>query len=336
MKKIAALVIASSWISSTALAGTFVTVTNPEGAQSAAAIGINDQGEVAGSYTTDGVDMIGFAGSIDGDYETFSVDGHPTQARGINNAGTVTGYFVPGPQMNQFIRAADGAVTTITKDGAPVVGIAEGISASGKFVGDYLRNPGDVPLRTGYEGAGSTYMGDVVLPFPTVRIAARGLNTRGDVAGWFISAPGEAPQGFVIQGGTTTVLTFPEPNLATYVEGLNNKGELSGSWYDIDGNSHGFALASDLVTWTSFDAPGASQTQAWQINNKGQIAVSSFDEVTGASGTFIYCPGKGGVCTGKNEKAGKEKPAKSAAKLTKPKAGTKGVDPDVKSKGHSH
>ncbi|MBK8199159.1 MAG: hypothetical protein IPK75_12405 [Acidobacteria bacterium] len=336
MKKFAALLAASACLGSAAWAGTFIAVTDPAGSAGTAAIGINDHGEVSGSYTTDGVDMIGFTGSIDGVYETFSFDGHPTQGRGLNNSGTVTGYYVPDGQMNAFVRAPDGVLSPVTKDGAAIIGLAEGITNGGKFVGDYRTTPPAVPARTGFEGYAASYAGDVVLPFPAVRIAARGRNTSGDISGWFIAAAGEAPQGFLIKGGVTTVLTYPDPNTATFVEGLNDKGELSGSWVDMDGNSHGFALASDLVTWTSFDAPGASQTQAWQINKHGEIAVSTFNEATGASGSFVYCPGKGGLCAGKKGKPAKEKKSKSKEKLKKPKAGIKGVDPEAKSKGASH
>lgn len=336
MKKFGATLLAAAWVSSSAWAGTFISVADPAGSVGTAAIGINDHGEVAGSYTTTGDDMIGFKGSIDGVYETFSFDGHPTQGRGINKSGIVTGYYMPGTQMNAFVRSPAGAMTQVTKDGVAVVGLVEGITNGGKFVGDYRTTPPAVPARTGFEGYGSNYAGDVVLPFPAVRIGARGRNTNGDISGWFIATAGEAPQGFVIQSGVTTVLSFPEPNLATYVEGLNDKGELSGSWVDLDGNSHGFALASDLVTWTSFDAPGGTQTQAWQINKHGEIAVSTFSETTGATGSFIYCPGKGSICAGKKGKAGKEKAAKSKSKLKKPKTGTKGVDPDTKTKGTSH
>ncbi len=336
MHKVSALLAASVWICSTAWAGTFVAVTDPAGSVDTAAIGINDHGKVAGSYTTTGSDMIGFTGSIDGVYEIFSFDGHPTQGRGINNSGTVTGYYVPGTEMNAFVRSPSGALTQVTKDGIAVVGMVEGITAGGKFVGDYRTAPPSVPARTGFEGYAANYAADVALPFPVVRIAARGRNINGDISGWFIAAAGEAPQGFVIQAGVTTVLTFPEPNTATYVEGLNDKGELSGSWVDLDGNSHGLALASDLVTWTSFDAPGGTQTQAWQINKHGEIAVSSFNETTGTTGSFIYCPRKGGICAGKKGKAAKEKSVRSKIKLKKPKAGTKGVDPDAKSKGTVH
>lgn len=323
-------------LGSNALAGTFLPVAAPEGSVDAGVLGINDQGEVAGSYSTDGVNLRSFVGSIDGNYQTFDVNGNPTQARSLNNQGRIVGFYEIGGDLNEFERAKDGAIATITKDGTPLLGIAQGVNAAGEFSGDYVGEPGSTPRRGGYKGKDAAFQSDVTLPFPTVRVAARGINAKGDIAGWFIAEAGGGAQGFVMQKGGTTVLNHPDAAM-TFVQGINNKGELSGSWEDADGNSHGFALAADLVTWTSFDAPGKPQTQAFQINNLGQIVVNGSDDASSAM--FIYCPRKGGVCTGKNEQAGTEKSAKGKAGLHAPEPGSRGADPDAtppKKHGHRH
>ena len=320
---------------SSALAGTFLPVAAPEGSVDAGVLGINDQGEVAGSFSTDGVNLRGFVGAIDGDYQTFDVDGHPTQPRSMNNQGRIVGFhFLEDDSLNEFERAKDGAIATITKDGTPLIGIAQGVNAAGEFVGDYVRAPGSTPRRGAYQGKSAAFQSDVDLPFPAVRVAARGINAKGDIAGWFIADVGGAAQGFIIQNGVTTVLNHPDAAM-TFVQGVNNKGELSGSWEDVGGNSHGFALAADLVTWTSFDAPQGTQTQAFQINNLGQIVANGFDDA--ASAMFIYCPRKGGVCAGKNEKAANEKAAKGKSGLHAPEQGRNGADPDAAApKKHGH
>ncbi|MEK7265727.1 MAG: hypothetical protein AAB227_06465 [Pseudomonadota bacterium] len=319
-----------------ALAGTFRPVAAPEGSLNAGVLGINDQGEVAGSYSTDGVDLHGFVGSIDGNYQTFDVDGNPTQARSLNNQGRIVGFYTILDTLNEFERAQDGTIVTIVKDGAPLEGIAQGVNAAGEFSGDYLGAPGSTPRRGGYKGKDGAFQSDVTLPFPAVRVAARGINSKGDIAGWFVADAGGNAQGFVMQKNGTTVLNHPGA-VMTFVQGINNKGELSGSWEDAGGNSHGFALAADLVTWTSFDAPTGTQTQAWQINNLGQIAVDGFDDASSAM--YIYCPRKGGVCTGKNETAGTEKSAKGKSGLHAPEPGHQAADPDAtppKKHGHRH
>lgn len=289
------------WIAAAALtctsafAGTFVPITAPSGSSSSSVVGINDKGKVAGSYTTDGIDSVGFVGSIDGNYQTFNVNGYPTQPRSVNNQGLVVGFYSPDGLLIEFVRKPNGSVHDITKDGTPLIGIAQGITPAGEFVGDYVRGPGSVPLRGGFIGKNAAYRADVDLPFPTVRVAPRGINSRGDIAGWFIANPGEGAQGFLIKDSVTTVLNFPEPNVVnTFVQGINNKGQLSGSWEDTTGNLHGFVLDSDLVTWTSFDAPDWEQTQAFQINNLGQVVVNGFDGSSGAM--YLYCTGSAGAC----------------------------------------
>lgn len=341
MAKVATLALAGALnamlLASSALAGTFIPVTAPEGSTDAAVLGVNDKGDVAGSFTTDGVNQLGFVGGIDGSYQTFDFDGNPTQPRSLNNQGAIVGFYTPGGQLNEFTRAKNGDLATITKDGTPLIGIAQGINASGAFVGDYFISPTSVPIRGGYKGKNSAWQSDVTLSFPAVRVAPRGINAKGDIAGWFVAAPGEAAQGFVIKDGVTTVINFPEANLATFAQGINDKGEISGAWTDADGVSHGFALDSDLVTWTSFDAPGSPNTQAWQINNHGQIAVDGFDDTV--THMFIYCPKKGGVCTGdKNkEKAGTEKTSKGKSDVHAPEKVNNGADPDAPpAKKHQH
>lgn len=286
-------VAAAALTCTSAFAGTFVPITAPSGSISSSVIGINDRGEVAGSFSTDGIDSVGFVGSIDGNYQTFDVNGHWTQPRSVNNQGLVVGFYRPDGLLIEFSRQPDGSVDDITRDGTALIGIAQGINAAGKFVGDYVREPGSVPLRGGFIGRNAVYEADIDLPFPTVRVAPRGINAQGDIAGWFVANPGEGAQGFLIKDGVTTVLVFPGPNVVeTYVEGINNKGQLSGNWYDTSGNSHGFVLDSDLVTWTSIDVPSGGQTQAFQINNLGQVVVNDL----ASNAMYIYCPGSAGIC----------------------------------------
>ena len=307
-----------------AAAGTFKPVAAPAGAVDGGLIAINDQGEVAGSFTTDGVTESVFVGPANGAYEIFNVDGVSAQARGLNNQGRIIGITFPEGSLNSFERPKGGAPALVTKDGTPVIGIAQGVNASGEFVGDYFREPGSTPLRGGYKGKNAAFQSDVTLPFAAVRVAPRAINAKGDIAGWFIAEAGAAPQGFVIRNGVTTVLNHPDA-VITFVQGMNNKGEISGSWEDAAGGSHGFHLAADLVTWTSFDAPESDITQAWQINSLGQIAVTGTS--ASSNSMFIYCPKKAGVCNGQGEKTGAEKSARGE-KASAPDLTRRGRDPD--------
>lgn len=315
---------------------TFAPVTAPEGSVNTGVFGINDQGRVAGSYSTDANNLIGFVGSIDGTYETFEFDANPTQPRSLNNQGRIVGmYFNLGQgALNQFERTKQGELSTITKDGAPLFGIAQGVNPSGVFVGDYRGEPGAVPQRGGYQGKNAAWQSDVTLPFAALRVAPRAINAQGDIAGWFVPESGDSIQGFVIKDGETTVLNYPGA-VATFIQGLNDKGEMSGQWDDADGIPHGFVLDSDLETWTSFDAPGFEYTQAFQINNLGQVAVNGFGETS--SGAFIYCPKKAGVCAGNRGKAAAVKKAKGkSGKAPAASMGNGPVDPDTTPRKNGH
>jgi len=281
--------------------GTFVPVAEPADALSgASALGINDKGEVAGSYLNEDGLVAGFSGTIDGDYETYTFDGQWTQPRGINNKGTVVGYYrdpFSGFFAGEFVRDKNGNFTTVTKDGDPTIGIFQGINEKDEFVGDYL-NVDRVPARGAFRGEDGEWTADIDLPFPTVRSSARAINNQGDIVGWFISADDFSTQGFKIaKDGTVSVFVYPGSS-ATFAQGINAQGQISGTYRDNDGILHGFMLDNDMTTWTSIDAPGAVTTQGWQINNLGQVVVSGSDGTKSIS--FIYCSKNGGVCSGKD------------------------------------
>src|SRR5262249_42133866 len=56
----------------------------------------------------------------------------------------------------------------------------------------------------------------------------------------------------------------------TYANGINNSGQIVGSYDDpFIAHSHGFLLDNGVFTY--FDAPDAILTEAYGINNSGQI-----------------------------------------------------------------
>jgi len=68
---------------------------------------------------------------------------------------------------------------------------------------------------------------------------------------------------------------------------MNNKGIVSGQWEDASGVVHGFLYNIKKNKYTALDAPGASFTQVWGLNDAGVVAASAAE----ASGTesFVYC-----------------------------------------------
>ncbi|HXI87684.1 MAG TPA: hypothetical protein VNH64_09510 [Parvularculaceae bacterium] len=259
-----------------------------------------------------------------------------TAPRGINNAGMVIGVYSSlggdcGTPVNMndcrgFVRDPSGRLRWITISGrAPIHGIGMGINSKGSFVGEYSHYDKDHPeLKTiGYLGkinaVSAVRVSDITLPWvcadklsPTciARIAPRGINAQGDIVGFFRKANGSV-QGFVMrtigEGVEVWVLnaqivhhqTLGDMALGnTRPQSIKDNGDIAGSWEDKDGHEHGFVLKSNLKSWTIFEAPNAVETQAFQMNDFGQIAVSG-KTAGGASVNYIYCPAAGpNGCTG--------------------------------------
>jgi len=108
-----------------------------------------------------------------------------------------------------------------------------------------------------------------------------GINGSGVMTG-FYADNAVVIHGFVRDaGGTITAFDAPgaSPNAGgTVPVGINAQGVITGYYADRSGNHHGFVRAVD-GTITSIDVPGASQTQAFAINDNGEIVGGWNDHV---------------------------------------------------------
>jgi hypothetical protein len=111
-------------------------------------------------------------------------------------------------------------------------------------------------------------------------IAAFAINNLETVAGWCVNATTGQPVAFTYAKGKFTNIAFPQA-VGTEANGINDKGEVVGTYIDQTGSQHGFYLIGQ--TYTSLDAPGAFATTAWGVNNAGLITLFG----PNANGTFI-------------------------------------------------
>jgi probable HAF family extracellular repeat protein len=79
---------------------------------------------------------------------------------------------------------------------------------------------------------------------------------------------------------------------STEALGIDNAGDVVGTYTDSSGRSHGFLYGSQGVL-TTIDVPGSTETFVNGINNLGTIVGSFTSSVSGTHG-FIY---EGGVFT---------------------------------------
>ena len=73
-------------------------------------------------------------------------------------------------------------------------------------------------------------------------------------------------------------------------EGINNSGLVSGQYTDAANNSHAFIYDTNTSTYTDITVPGASSSQAWGINNNGQVVVQGFNR-DGIETNYLYSQG---------------------------------------------
>lgn len=126
-----------------------------------------------------------------------------------------------------------------------------------------------------------------------------GINDRGAIVGSYLDAPG-VQHGFLLYNGTCYTIDIPGAT-ATSPQGINNRGEIVGYYFinsfDQFGGSvttfHGFLLNSQGLTILDVLSGAPGTTQAFGINDKGQV-VGSYSDLGYTQHGFLW---SGGVYT---------------------------------------
>jgi hypothetical protein len=298
-------------------AGTLAPIVDAPGADpfSTNPLGINDVGQVGGSYTTGGGAIEhGFVGPPSGPYVTFDYSTTAfvtvsTEVRALNNAGDAVGFGsdILGSRslaMQEFLRTPSGTIITLRdpSTGSPLNGISQGINSAGFIVGDYdtpsgsrgfILSPDRMMLTTLADPLAAAFVQGCGINHGGTR--ARGINDSGTVTGFYLDA-NCVSHGFVYDSVSGTFTTLDNPlafygaqnasgSSGTVLPGINNAGEIAGQYGDVNGHSHGFVVDPTHTQFTEIDAPGAVNTQVFGINNLGQATVAS------DAGGFIWSPG---------------------------------------------
>jgi hypothetical protein len=235
------------------------------------ASGINALGQVTG-WCSDGLGTHAFVKNgatvtmFDGATPTYVTNGN-----GINATGQVTGYYLDGLGANKGFVYSNGAVSLfsiLNVNNLPTgYMIPRSINASGKVTGEYLEYIS--PTQGVYRGfiydsatkTSTTFDAVGTLGYfnSTVPVA---INDNGQLTG------SSGAQGFVYSGGVGTL--FAATNASqTVPRNINVKGDVVGTFYDLNNAQHGFIYSAGTVT--TYDIPGATTTDIWTINDSGQI-----------------------------------------------------------------
>ena len=171
------------------------------------ASGINDSGEVVGSFTvitsepeingTSGFLYSGgnYAGLQDTSGEVYGL--RYTIASGINPSGQIVGSFENGSGVHGFLYSG-GTYTNIDDPSATMGTVASGINDSGQIVGTFYNATGAHGFL--YSGGTYTTLDD---PLATQGTIATGINDLGQFVGYYVNASGT--YGFELTLPTTPI-----------------------------------------------------------------------------------------------------------------------------------
>ncbi len=171
-------------------------------------------------------------------------------------------------------RAAGPTFTTIDFPGGFVTAAVD-INGMSQIVGRYTDTTGIVH---GFLLSGVTFT-SITVPPGALWTRALGINSGGDIVGDYSLTDARGDKnvhGFLLHGGNFSSFDFPGA-AATVAEGIDTNGDIVGFYTSNDGtntstgsnNRHGFLLSNGA--FSSIDFPGAASTEAWRINDSGEI-----------------------------------------------------------------
>jgi hypothetical protein len=248
--------------------------------------GINDAGEVVGSYlvaeNTTGAFMV-----LDGTFTNFgpatvggtSVSGY--YPAGINDSGEIAGWLIrtDGPRIP--FTYEDGTLTTFglaagtlaTFGNLTVTGINESGAVAGYYNGYSSAGFAEEDTVFLYENGTFTSLGNPSAEVQDLQTA--GINNSGEIVGSFFDRNTNTDKGFIYNNGSYTTLSGPSGTYWVEATGINDSGEVVGV-FDTPPEVHGQPAEGFIYnngTYTTLSGPpGALQVVPVAINDSGEVA----------------------------------------------------------------
>ncbi len=222
------------------------------------------------------------------------------QLLGINNSGTIAGYFGSGataahPNKGYELGKpySQGSYRNENVPGSVQTQVT-GLNNTGVTVGFYVNAKN--ANQGFYEASGSFHTVD----FPTNDNASPkfdqllGVNDHGIAVGFYNDAKGNA-HGFTYNINTGKFHSVNVPgDTGVTAAAINNEGDIAGFATNGSGTTEAFLLRSDNKVF-HLNAPGSSATNAFGLND-GDEVVGTYTVGTGSSATttgFVWAPGLG-------------------------------------------
>ncbi len=227
-------------------------------------------------------------------------DANFNQLLGINNAGTIAGYFgdatiVPNNGYTVTPPYGQANFTAENVSGAAQTQVI-GINNTGTTVGFSVDTAGN---NTGFVFQGNVIHSGIADPnTPSSPIAPSvnqllGVNDHNMAVGFYTTSTG-ANQAYIFNISTNSFASVtPAGSTSSTAAGINNAGNIAG-FATVGGNTEGFYLAGGKTT--EFEVPGSTNTGFFGLNNNG-LAVGYYFDVNGLSHGLIYNTANGSWST---------------------------------------
>ena len=239
----------------------FTVISHPSAPNSTAVYGINNLGQIVGSYTPSLFSTAAITPQLipaptthgflydNGSFTTIDAPaGGDTEARGINDSGTIvgaSGSFSFGIRIG-FVNEG-GVFTNVTIGSSPST-VLRGIDNVGLMVGSWSDTSTTVFTSHGFFGfnpAGPFHD----LDYPgALTSALTGVNNLGAVTGLYALQVGPPTFGYISIGGE-----FGSTGPGLEINGINDSFAFGGS-FNAGGVNHGFVYANGVAT--VIDVPG--------------------------------------------------------------------------------
>jgi uncharacterized membrane protein len=284
---------------------TFVSFDYPE-ALSTAIFGINNHGDMVGTYENPANSFHGF---VYRDGKFTSIDGPDaafTQIRAINDAGDIVGTFItiqaaiteaPGGGFQGLLQKNGGSLTVLNLPGH-LNTVLHRITPTNLIYGCFHDE--------GYDNSAQESMHGVFIDFEGRPQGAFGSMPEGTTmhvggnpdgtkfTGMWYDFSLNRHRSYVFNNGTRVDFDVPGSNLTTAWD-MNDSGDVVGAWGNQQGHPDPEATTAGAYrgflrdrdgTITSIDYPDSIDTKALGINNQGDI-VGSYVDANGKAHGFI-------------------------------------------------
>jgi hypothetical protein len=216
-----------------------------------------------------------------GTYITITIPGSFfLSVEGINPKGDIVGGYFDSNFIWQNFLLSDGTVTNINPPGSAPGGGAGGwlnttigVNPQGDIVASYSNTVGGPAL--GFLLSHGQYTAISPPGAGCSGTLPAGINAQGDIVGWYFKLPVTEcfTHGFLLSKGTYTDIDVPASLGAspgtTVAMGINERGDVVGTYNDAVGNIHGFLLSHG--SFSTVDVPGAAGTYLLGISVQGDI-----------------------------------------------------------------